>query len=69
MNATEGLAAALFYVGLALSVGGAIVLARRVVERRSGGSRLGLVLLAIGLVGLAISIGIYVAGPRRMLPF
>jgi hypothetical protein len=69
MKATEGLAAALFYVGLALSVGGAIVLARRAVERRSGGGRLGIVLLAIGLAGLAISIGIYVTGPRRMLPF
>ncbi len=69
MNATEGLAAALFYVGLALAVGGAIVLARRVVERNTGGSRLGIVLLALGLVGLAVSIVIYVTGPRRMLPF
>ncbi len=69
MNATEGLAAALFYVGLALAVTGAIVLARRVVERQTGGSRLGIVLVAIGLVGLALSIGMYVTGPRRMLPF
>ncbi len=69
MNASEGLAAALFYVGLALSVGGAIVLARRAVERRSGASRLGVALLAIGLVWLALSIGMYVTGPRRMLPF
>ncbi len=69
MNVSESVAAGLFYVASALAVGGAIVLARRAVERRNGGARLGIVLLCIGVAGLSASIAIYVTGPRRMLPF
>ncbi len=66
---SEGLAAGIFYVGLAALVGGAIVFARGAVERRVGGNRLAFALLAVGLVGIALSLGFYMIGPRRMLPF
>jgi hypothetical protein len=69
VNASESVAAATFYVALAATVGGAIVLARGAVERVVGGKRLGFVLLGIGLAGIAIAIAFYATGPRRMLPF
>ncbi len=65
----EGLAAAIFYVALAALVSGAIVFARGAVERRNAGNRLAFVMLAVGIVGISISLGFYMMGPRRMLPF
>jgi hypothetical protein len=65
----EGLAAGIFYVALAALVGGAIVFARGAVERREGGKRLALVLLCVGFAGIALSLGFYLMGPRRTLPF
>jgi len=66
---SEGWAAGTFYVALAALVGGAIVFARGAVERRDAGRRFAFVLLAAGIFGLAVSLGVYVVGPRRMLPF
>ncbi|MBD5634933.1 MAG: hypothetical protein IAI49_10680, partial [Candidatus Eremiobacteraeota bacterium] len=54
VGASEGLAAGVFYVALALTVGGAVVLARGAVERRTTGNRLGFVLLGIGLAGIVV---------------
>jgi hypothetical protein len=65
----EGLAAGIFYVALAALVGGVIVLARGAVERNNRGNRLAIVMLAAGLVAIALSLGFYMMGPRRMLPF
>ncbi len=65
----EGLAAGTFYAALAALVGGAIVFARGAVERRGAGNRLAFALLAVGIVGIATSLGFYLIGPRRMLPF
>ena len=69
MSASEGVAAAVFYVALAATVGGAMTLARGAVERRSGPDRAGIVITLLGLIGVTISIGVYLAGPRRLLPF
>jgi hypothetical protein len=66
---SEGWATGTFYVALAAFVGGAIVFARGAVERRDAGRRFALVLLAVGTFGIAVSLGIYVVGPRQMLPF
>jgi uncharacterized membrane protein len=65
----EGLAAGVFYVGLAALVGGVIVLARGVVERNARRNRLASVMLAAGLGAIALSLGFYMMGPRKMLPF
>jgi hypothetical protein len=65
---SESAAAALFYVSLAAALGGAMLAARGAVERRSIDRR-GLLLLAVGGVGLAAALIAYALGPRRMLPF
>jgi hypothetical protein len=65
----EGFAAAIFYVSIAALVGGAMFFARSVIERGAGRDRRGLVLLVVGLVGIVISVGMYVVGPRKVLPF
>ncbi len=69
VGASEGFAAAAFYVALAATVGGAMMLARGAVERATGGKRFAFVLLGIGLAGIAVSVVAYLTGPRRMLPF
>ncbi len=69
LDMSEGWAAGTFYVALAALVGGAIVFARGAVERRDGGRRFAFVLLAAGVLGIAVSLGIYSVGPRGMLPF
>jgi hypothetical protein len=69
VNVTESAAAAAFYAGLGLAVWGAIVLARRAVERRPAGARRGAMLLAAGLAAIAFALAVYVTGPRRVLPF
>ncbi len=66
---SEGLAAGTFYVGLAGTVAGAMILARGAVERRPAHDRRGLLLLGIGVLGIAISLLLYMTGPKRMLPF
>jgi hypothetical protein len=65
----EGFAAAIFYVSIAALVGGAMFFARGVIERGARRDRRGLILVLVGLVGIVISVGIYVVGPRKMLPF
>ena len=65
----ESVAAAVFYVALASTVGGAIVLARGAVERRTSGNRLGTILVIVGIVCVVASLAVYMNGPRRMLPF
>jgi drug/metabolite transporter (DMT)-like permease len=65
----EGFAAAVFYVSIAALVGGAMFFARSTIERGPGRDRRGLVLVLVGLVGIVISVAIYVVGPRKMLPF
>jgi hypothetical protein len=66
----EGFAAAIFYVSIAALIGGAMVFARSVIERTgSGQGRRGLILVVIGLVGIVASVGMYVVGPRKTLPF
>jgi hypothetical protein len=42
---------------------GAIVRAGATRDRR------GLILVVVGLVGIVVSVAIYVVGPRKMLPF
>lgn len=68
-SVNEGVAAGAFYVALASTVGGSMILARAAVERRGSGRRLGLVLLGIGVAGIALSLLLYLSGPRRVLPF
>jgi drug/metabolite transporter (DMT)-like permease len=65
----EGFAAAVFYVSIAALIGGAMFFARSAIERGPGRDRRGLVLVLVGLVGIVISVAIYVVGPRKMLPF
>jgi threonine/homoserine/homoserine lactone efflux protein len=65
----EGFAAAIFYLSIAALIGGAMFFARGVIERGVRRDRRALVLVIVGLVGIVISVGIYVAGPRKMLPF
>jgi small neutral amino acid transporter SnatA (MarC family) len=65
----EGVAAAIFYVSIAALIVGAMFYARGVIERGAGRDRRGLVLVLVGLTGIAISVAIYVVGPRKMLPF
>ena len=65
----EGFAAAVFYVSIAALIGGAMFFARAVIERGAGRDQRGLVLVVVGLVGIAISVAMYVMGPRKMLPF
>jgi hypothetical protein len=67
----EGFAAAIFYVSIAALVGGAMFFARAAIERGPGRDRraLVLVLVVVGLVGIVVSVAMYVVGPRRMLPF
>jgi len=65
----EGFAAAIFYVSIAALVGGAMFFARGVIEREARRDRRGLILVVVGLVGIVVSVAIYVVGPRRMLPF
>ncbi len=69
LGVSEGLAAAIFYVALAALVGGVIVLARGAVERNDRRNRLAIVMIAAGLLAMAFSLGFYMMGPRRMLPF
>jgi hypothetical protein len=66
---SESLAAATFYVGLVGMVAGAIILARGAVERRPARDRLGLLLLGIGVLGIVVSLVVYMTGPKSMLPF
>jgi hypothetical protein len=68
LDMSEGWAAGTFYVALAALVSAAISFARGAVERRDAG-RFAFVLLAVGIFGLAVSLGLYIVGPRRMLPF
>jgi hypothetical protein len=65
----EGFAAAVFYVSIAVLIGGAMFFARGVIEGGTGRDRRGLVLVVVGLVGIAVSVAMYVVGPRKMLPF
>ncbi|MBD5604655.1 MAG: hypothetical protein IAI48_06135 [Candidatus Eremiobacteraeota bacterium] len=65
----ENFAAAIFYIALASTVGGAIVLARGAVERRTSGNRLGIILVVVGIACIGASLAAYMHGPRRMLPF
>jgi hypothetical protein len=65
----EGFAAAIFYVSIAALVGGAMFFARAAIERGPGRDRRALVLVVVGLVGIVVSVAMYVVGPRRMLPF
>jgi hypothetical protein len=43
--------------------------ARAAIERGPGRDRRALVLVVVGLVGIVVSVAMYVVGPRRMLPF
>jgi hypothetical protein len=65
----EGFAAAIFYVSIAALVGGAMFFARGAIERGAGRDRRALVLVVIGFAGIAVSVAMYVVGPRKILPF
>jgi hypothetical protein len=66
----EGVAAAIFYVSIAALIGGAMFFARGAIERAGATrDRRGLILVVVGLVGIVVSVAIYVVGPRKMLPF
>jgi hypothetical protein len=64
----EGVDAAIFYVSAGLFVGGTIRAVRASVERRAR-DRLGLMLAAGGLIGLATAIAVFITGPKNVLPF
>jgi hypothetical protein len=55
-------------VSLALTLGGAMLAARAAVEQKRADRR-GIVLLAVGALGLVFALASYATGPRRMLPF
>lgn len=69
MAASESIAAIVFYLGVAALVVGAMLAARRAIERLPGRSTLGLALLAFGALGIASAVALFATGPRGMLPF
>ncbi len=65
----ESIAATAFYVGLAALVFGAIRLARASLERKRGRDAVGIAALALGALCFVVAVGIFVTGPRGVLPF
>lgn len=69
MPVGETIAAIVFYLGVTALVIGAMLSARRAIERRPGRSVPGLTLVGIGIAGIAIAVLVFATGPRGVLPF
>ena len=69
MAGAETVAAVVFYLGVAALVVGAMLSARRTIERHSGRSTPGLALACIGVAGIAVAVVVFARGPRGVLPF
>lgn len=69
MKNGETIAAIVFYLGVASLVVGAMLAARRAIERVPGRDPFALGLVGAGLVGIAIAVAIFATGPRGVLPF
>lgn len=70
MKNGETIAAIVFYLGVAALVVGAMLSARRAIERRGAGvDRRALALLALGCVGIVSAVVVFATGPRCVLPF
>ena len=69
MPGGETIAAVAFYLGVASLVVGAMLSARRTIERQPGRSGPGLALVGVGLAGIAFAVVVFATGPRGVLPF
>ncbi len=63
------MAAIAFYLGVASLTAGTMLAARHAIERRSGLDRRAVRLIVAGIVAITISVAVFAAGPRGMLPF
>ena len=69
MPVGETIAAIVFYLSVAALVVGAMLSARRAIERLPGRSTTGFALVGLGVVGIAIAVVVFATGPRTVLPF